>query len=81
MNQSSPNYLEAQNGGSAAVEGEPTESVRVIELPIGGLFRGTADEFSDRAGPGRRYRDSPEAGNAEGRPYRGDGCLGRKRNR
>ena len=41
------------NGGGAAVESEPTEGVRVIELPIAGLFRGTADEFSDRAGPGR----------------------------
>jgi hypothetical protein len=69
------------NGGSAAAEGEPTEGLRVIELPVGGLFRRTPDEFSDRAGPRRGNRDSPDAGKAEGRPYRGDGCLGTKRNR
>jgi hypothetical protein len=36
------------------------------ELPIAGLFGGTVDEFSDRAGPRRGYRNPPEAGNAEG---------------
>ena len=69
------------NGRGAAAEGEPTEGVRLIELPVGGLFRRTADEFSDRAGPRRGYRDPPEAGNAEGRAYRGDGCLAMKKNR
>ena len=52
------------NGRSAAVEGEPTEGVRIIELSVEGLFRRRPDEFSDRAGPRRGYRDSPEAGNA-----------------
>ena len=51
------------------------------ELPIAGLFRRTADEFSDRAGARRGVRDSPQAGNAEGWAYRGDGWLGMKRNR
>jgi hypothetical protein len=69
------------NGGSTAAEGEPAEGVRVVELPVGGLFRRTPDEFSNRAGPRREYRNSPQAGNAEGRPYRGDGLLGTKRNR
>ena len=48
--------------------------------PVGGLFRRTPDEFSDRAGPGRGYRDSPQAGNAQGRAYPGDGWLGRNPN-
>ena len=51
--QSDPSRAEVVANGGAAVESEPTEGVRAIELPIAGLFRGTADEFSDRAGPGR----------------------------